>query len=60
MPSLTRFTYQQISKCIRLALKGAVHGVMDQSTEKGYSAAWVAERVLEAMQKGDQEVKRSP
>ena len=30
---------------------------MDPSTEKGYSAAWVAERVLEAMQRGDQEVK---
>ena len=37
--------------------KGAVHGVMDPSTERGYSAAWVAERVLEAMQRGDQEVK---
>ena len=33
---------------------------MDQSTEKGYSAAWVAERVLEAMQRGDQEVELLP
>jgi len=40
--------------------KGAVHGVMDPSTEKGYSAAWVAERVLEAMQRGDQEVVLAP
>ena len=57
MQSLTRLTHQQTSKYISLAIKGAVHGVMDPSTEKGYSAAWVAERVLEAMQRGDQEVK---
>ena len=29
---------------------------MDASTEKGYSAAWVAEKVLEAVQTGQQEV----
>jgi len=29
---------------------------MDPSTEKGYSAAWVAEKVLEAVQSGQQEV----
>jgi len=40
--------------------KGDVHGVMDQSTEKGYSAAWVAERVLEAIQRGNQEVVLAP
>ena len=29
---------------------------MDSSTEKGYSAAWVAEKVLEAVQSGQHEV----
>ena len=29
---------------------------MDSSTEKGYSAAWVAEKVLQAVQSGQQEV----
>lgn len=33
---------------------------MDASTEKGYSAAWVAEKVLEAVQTGQQEVILSP
>ena len=33
---------------------------MDASTEKGYSAAWVAEKVLEAVQTGQKEVILSP
>ena len=40
----------------RLTQQGTAHGEMDASTEKGYSAAWVAEKVLEAVQNGQQEV----
>ena len=40
----------------RLTHQGTAHGEMDASTEKGYSAAWVAEKVLEAVQNGQQEV----
>ena len=40
----------------RLKYQGTAHGEMDSSTEKGYSAAWVAEKVLEAVQSGQHEV----
>jgi len=40
--------------------QGTAHGEMDPSTEKGYSAAWVAEKVLEAVQTGQQEVVLAP
>ena len=40
----------------RLKYQGIAHGEMDSSTEAGYSAAWVAEQVLEAVQSGQQEV----
>ena len=39
-----------------LKYQGSAHGEMDSSTEKGYSAAWVAEKVLEAVQSGQHEV----
>ena len=39
-----------------LNYQGTAHGEMDLSTEKGYSAAWVAEKVLQAVQSGQQEV----
>jgi len=40
--------------------QGTAHGEMDPSTEKGYSAAWVAEKVLEAVQSDQQEVVLAP
>jgi len=40
--------------------QGTSHGEMDASTEKGYSASWVAERVLEAVQNGRHEVVLAP
>ena len=50
------FRWRKQIKVARQKYQGTAHGEMDPSTEKGYSAAWVAEKVLEAVQSDQQEV----
>ena len=43
-----------------LTAEGGEHGRMDENTEQGYSAGWVAGRVVEAVVTGEKELVLAP